>query len=98
MALRGVKASDICKATGITPYNMSRYISGAYSPKRNGIWLIAKYLSVNPVWLMGYDCPMETSESGVIGKRKELVGLIDSMTNDEIDKTIKFIKEYIVKK
>ena len=59
MSLRGKKAVDVSKATGISESVISQYRKGLISPKREKILLIADYLNVNPVWLMGLDVPME---------------------------------------
>ena len=58
MELKGIKQSEICKTTGIPKSAMSQYISGAFEPKQNRIFLIAKALNVNEAWLMGIDVPM----------------------------------------
>jgi transcriptional regulator with XRE-family HTH domain len=97
MNKRNIKASEICKATGISPSNMSHYISGSYSPKRRNIYLIAKFLQVSPVWLIGYDCPMETDESAPKGKKELIDYYLERMDDSQLEKTLNFIKEYILK-
>ena len=36
-----------------------RYMNGEMSPKITTVKYLAEYYNVNPVWLMGYDVPME---------------------------------------
>lgn len=62
MDLKGIKQSDICKITGIPKSAMSQYVSGAFEPKQDRIYLIAKALNVSEPWLMGIDAPMQRSE------------------------------------
>lgn len=61
MALRikGVKQADLCRLTKIPKSALSQYISGAYEPKQDRIYLIANALNVSEAWLMGLDVPMD---------------------------------------
>ena len=57
--IRGMKQSELCEITKIPKSAMSEYISGAYEPKQDRVFLISKALGVDPVWLMGFNVPME---------------------------------------
>ena len=59
LKLRNMKQSYLCKLTGIPKSALSQYISGAFEPKQDRIYLISKTLNVSEAWLMGYDVPME---------------------------------------
>ena len=59
LSIRGMKQSELCIKTGIPKSAVSQYISGAFEPKQDRLSLIAQALDVDPVWLMGYDVPME---------------------------------------
>ena len=59
LSIRGMKQSEICEKTKIPKSALSEYISGAYEPKQDRLVLIAQALDVDPVWLMGFDVPME---------------------------------------
>jgi transcriptional regulator with XRE-family HTH domain len=54
-----MKQAELCAKTGIPKSAMSQYISGAFEPKQDRIFLMADALNVNETWLMGYDVPME---------------------------------------
>jgi transcriptional regulator with XRE-family HTH domain len=54
-----MKQSELCEKTGIPKSALSEYISGAYEPKQDRLFLMAQALNVDPVWLMGFDVPME---------------------------------------
>lgn len=60
--LRNMKQSDLCDRTKIPKSAISQYISGAFEPKQDRLMLIAQALNVDPVWLMGFDVPMERTE------------------------------------
>ena len=59
LSIKGVKQSDLCRITQIPKSALSQYISGAYEPKQDRIYLISKALNVSEAWLMGLDVPME---------------------------------------
>jgi transcriptional regulator with XRE-family HTH domain len=59
LSIRNMKQSDLCTLTGIPKSAISQYISGAFEPKQDRIFLIANALDVSEAWLMGYDVPME---------------------------------------
>ena len=60
--IRGMKQSDLCKYANVPKSSLSLYLSGAYEPKQNRIYDMAKVLNVNEAWLLGYDVPMERKE------------------------------------
>lgn len=59
LSIRGMRQADLCEKTKIPKSAISQYISGAFEPKQDRIYLISQALNVDPVWLMGYDVPME---------------------------------------
>ena len=62
LSIRGMRQADLCQKTKIPKSAMSQYISGAFEPKQDRVALISQALNVDPVWLMGYDVPMEKKE------------------------------------
>ena len=63
LAIRGMKQSELCKLAQVPKSSLSLYLSGAYEPKQDRIYSIAKALNVSEAWLMGYDVPMEKESS-----------------------------------
>ena len=59
LAIRNMKQSELCDITKIPKSAISQYISGAFEPKQDRIYLIAQALDVSEAWLMGYDVPMD---------------------------------------
>ena len=59
LSIRNMKQTDLCNITGIPKSAISQYISGAFEPKQDRIFLIANALDVSEAWLMGFDVPME---------------------------------------
>jgi transcriptional regulator with XRE-family HTH domain len=54
-----MKQSELCGITKIPKSAISQYISGAFEPKQDRVYLIAQALNVSEAWLMGFDVPME---------------------------------------
>lgn len=59
MNMRGIKQADLCALTQIPKSAMSQYVNGAFEPKQDRLWKLARALQVSEAWLMGYDVPME---------------------------------------
>lgn len=61
-----IKAIDLSKRTGIPKGSISQYLNGYVNPKQDRIYLMAKALHVNEVWLMGYDVPIDRKEEPIV--------------------------------
>ena len=58
MTLRGIRASELAKRTGLSKARISQYVNGKFIPKSDAILLIAEVLQVSEPWLMGKDATM----------------------------------------
>lgn len=56
---RNMKPVELHEKTGISESLLSKYLSGNAIARQRKIALISEALDINPVWLMGYDVPME---------------------------------------
>ena len=63
LAIRGMKQIELSRLTKIDSGTINNYLSGKYEPKQDRLEIIAKALDVSPVWLMGYDVPMEREKN-----------------------------------
>lgn len=59
LSIRDMKQADLCKSAKVPKSSLSLYLSGAYEPKQERIFDMARVLNVSEAWLMGYDVPME---------------------------------------
>lgn len=86
MIIRGKKQIDLVNGTGIDKGSISSYISGRYEPKNEALCKIANVLSVNEMWLWGYDAPMErpqpTFKSGSAAKEQAEFDLMIAKDKD----------------
>ena len=60
--IRNMKQAELCKLAKVPKSSLSLYLSGAYEPKQNRIYDMARVLNVSEAWLMGYDVPMEREQ------------------------------------
>lgn len=65
LSIRGMRASELSQLAKIPKSSLSLYISGAYDPKQDKIYAMAKALNVSEAWLLGYDVPMERLETKI---------------------------------
>ena len=91
MKMRGMKGVELSKATGISRPALSYYINGKRQLNDAAIYKIAHALMVDEVWLLGYGDESESSAT-----KSMLIRIIQGMTDEQIEKTIKFIEEYIL--
>jgi repressor LexA len=61
MTLRGMRASDLARHTGLSKARISQYVNGKFIPKSDAILLIAEALQVSELWLMGKDASMSSA-------------------------------------
>ena len=97
--IKGMKQSDLCRLTKIPKSALSQYISGAFEPKQDRIYLMAQALNVSEAWLMGLDVPMERqvkkvspSESNLSEGEKMLLDLFRLVPEDKQELVLQMIR------
>ena len=63
MDIKNINQVDLCQRTGIPKSSMSMYLSGERSPRQNRLSQSAEKFNISEAWLMGYDVPMERTDS-----------------------------------
>lgn len=81
LRLRGMRASELSKLTGISKSSISSWINGRYEPKQEALYSMGKVLDVAEMWLAGYDLPME--RPAFQKKNDALADIILRMRRDE---------------
>ena len=101
LVIKGMKQSDLCRLTKIPKSALSQYISGAFEPKQDRIYLMAQALNVNETWLMGLDVPMERqikkdspSKSNLTEGEKMWLELYHRVSDDTRDTLIKMMNSF----
>ena len=81
ITIKDIKPIELSRMTGISKTNISCYMSGKYEAKQDGVKLLADALNVDPVWLMGYDVPMERTSGKISEQLKNIGAMYISNTN-----------------
>lgn len=63
LTIRNMKPVELHEKTGISESLISKYLSDNAVARLDKLTILSDVLSVNPVWLMGYDVPMEKNAS-----------------------------------
>ena len=98
LAIRGMKQSELCEKTKIPKSAISQYLSGLFEPKQDRLYIIAQALNVDPVWLMGFDVPMEKanenspSEPSLTEGEKVLLDLFNRVPEDKQQLVLQMIR------
>jgi transcriptional regulator with XRE-family HTH domain len=81
--------TELCARAKISKSSLSEYLSGKYVPRQDKVFILAQALNVDPVWLWGYDVPMESqsyvspSELQLTGVDKELWELLRQIPEEQ---------------
>lgn len=66
----GMIPQELANASGVSKASISQYLNGSHAPSNISSGKLAKVLNVNPVWLMGFDVPMDT-KTAILSKAKK---------------------------
>lgn len=101
LRIRGMKQYELCKLANVPKSSLSLYLSGAYEPKQDRVYDMAKALNVDEAWLMGYDVPMKRqakknspSESALTEGEKMWLELYHRVSDDTRDILIKMMDSF----
>lgn len=99
---RNMKPVELHEKTNISESLISKYLSGNAIARQRKISLISEALNVSPIWLMGYDVPMEEIKTDELGNpisEIPLLGIVkagyDYMAQENWDGMIEVDKNII---
>lgn len=102
LSTRGMRAAELSAIAKIPKSSLSLYIKGAYEPKQDKIYAMAKVLNVSEAWLLGYDVPMERkqienpSEEQVLSEgKKKLLEFANSVPEEKIDLVLRVMQSIV---
>lgn len=84
MAIRNIKPAELSRKTGISKSSLSEYTNGTHEPKRATIFMLSEALNISPVWLLGFDVPMEKHSDILENKLLQLDKYIEENNLDKI--------------
>lgn len=62
MSNLNINAQELSNKSGVAKASISQYVNGSHKPSNISSGKMASVLNVNPLWLMGFDVPMNKSE------------------------------------
>ena len=65
MNMKKMSAKELSDKSGVSESSISQYLHGLFAPRNRTAAKLAVVLEVDPMWLMGFDVPMEMSDSRV---------------------------------
>lgn len=65
MSIRGIRATALSQATGLSKARISQYTHGVYSPNGDALCRLAEALSVSEAWLLGKSQEMDVADSSL---------------------------------
>lgn len=68
LSIRNMTQTELCSKAKVSKSTLSEYLKGLYEPKQDKTFMLAQALNVDPVWLMGYDVPMEKTAQPEVKK------------------------------
>lgn len=98
LTLKGMRQAELCKLANVPKSSLSLYLSGAYEPKQDRIYDMARVLNVSEAWLMGYDVPMEKEKTSPSEKvelsegEKLLLELFNKVPKDKQELVLQMIR------
>lgn len=93
MQIREITQTELHRRTGINKSSINTYLKGGYKAKQDKVDILAEALNVSPVWLMGFDVPMNRKNYLNPEKlRKEMEEERNAIHLDEIIQNAKNIK------
>lgn len=81
LLIRNIKPVELHEKTGLSESLISKYLSGNAIARQRKIDLIADALDINPVWLLGYDVPMEKTSNNISDQLKNIGTIYMSNTD-----------------
>ena len=62
LSIRNMTQTELCTKAKISKSSLSEYLNGKHEPGQDKVFILAQALNVDPVWLWGYDVPMEIGD------------------------------------
>ena len=98
LRIRGKKNSDLAYFLKIDRGTITNYINDKYAPKTDRLNLMAQYLNVDPVWLLGYNVPMESHHEKIKKddeKTEIIISSLKELSDPQKQIVLSMVKELI---
>lgn len=83
LRVRNMKQIELSEKTQLNKSQINEYVTGKCKPKQDKLYTIAVALNVNPMWLMGFNVPMDTKATEI---KAIVLEKINKLTDNELEK------------
>ena len=101
MNMKKMSAKELSDKSGVSESSISQYLHGLFAPRNRTAAKLAVVLEVDPMWLMGFNVPMEKDESKLLEGWHEIttpnhdfVISMDKISRDMTFSQMKAIQDY----
>lgn len=93
LQLKEENTYSLAKKLGLTAATISRYAHAKMAPKLPTLYAIADIYNVNPLWLYGFDVPMEKAEAPIT--KDDRLNILYELTKELNDNEILALKSFV---
>lgn len=90
LEVKGMRPVDLSIRSGVSKASISQYIHGTSTPGNISAQKMADVLNVSPMWLMGFDVPMNKTEAILVSEKS------NPLAQPKISTTKEKIAEWII--
>lgn len=93
-----MRPQELADKSGVSKASISQYINGSHSPSNLSSGKMSEILNINPLWLMGFDVPMERTNNVLpsvseTAKPPQIIGYYNSLNSTGQKEATKRVKE-----
>ena len=96
MNMRGVKAADLARLSGLSKAQISQYMNGQHEARQIALHKLAVALCVSESWLMGCEVSIEREEKTeyrqITEEEKKMYELFQLVPEDKREEVLKMIE------
>ncbi len=94
LSFKNLKAIELSQKCGISKSLISKYLNGITEPKQKNVYLIAKALNINPLYLIGLSEELVPPDF----LKDKIKAKLDDMNEEQLKQVDTFIDAFILKK
>ena len=69
---KNMKPQELADLSGVSKSSISQYVNGSHKPSNMSAGKMAEILGVDPLWLMGFNCPKTLNANSQFGTHFEM--------------------------
>lgn len=87
IVVSGLQQVVVAERAGISKSLLNKYLKGVSEAGNHKLYFLSQALNVSPVWLMGYDVPMDREENLILqDSKRRITQFIYDMNEEQLNK------------